>query len=143
MIGPGCLPRACGFGAGGLKKRTLAYTRTPRRKQRVRNNQALAGALGHDGNSTETIMTLFDHGPPEFPIATARAMQPRARLVAMLADLERWLDARWLWLKPRAVPCAVAGLGMMAVLASADYLAHPNGHATTQASAVYIQVAPR
>jgi hypothetical protein len=39
------------------------------------------------------------------------------------------MSARWAWFRPRTVPCAVAGLGMVAVIASAHYLAHPHDDA--------------
>ena len=43
----------------------------------------------------------------------------------MLAgDLARWLVTKWSWLRPRTVPVVVAALGLIAVLASADYLRH-------------------
>jgi hypothetical protein len=83
---------------------------------------------------------LFDHGPTEFPVATAVAREPRARMIALVADLQRWLSARWQWLRPRTVPCAVACLGMLALIASADYLAHQNVEAP---HVVHIDIAPR
>ncbi|HTL32652.1 MAG TPA: hypothetical protein VL326_05990 [Kofleriaceae bacterium] len=66
----------------------------------------------------------FDHGPSEFPLATIRPREARGRVIAAMAALQRWLVARWVWFKPRTMPCVVAGLGMMAVIAAADYLAH-------------------
>jgi len=71
-------------------------------------------------------IVLFDHGPAEFPVATARPRELRARAIALAAHLQLWLRARWAWFRPRTVPCAVAALGMIAVLASANYLAHWN-----------------
>ena len=66
----------------------------------------------------------FDHGPAEFPMATIRPREARGAVVAAVAALQRWLIARWQWFKPRTMPCVVAGLGMLAVIAAADYLAH-------------------
>jgi len=66
----------------------------------------------------------FDVGPAEFPVATLRPREARGRFVAAVAALQRWLFARWQWFKPRTMPCVVAGLGMLAVIAAADYLAH-------------------
>jgi hypothetical protein len=90
-------------------------------------------------------IVLFDHGPHEFPVATARPTEPRARAIALVADLQRWLAARWEWFKPRTVPCAVAGLGMIAVLASADYLAHHDDPCAAKkpANVVRVDLAPR
>ena len=121
MIGPGWLP---GYRPrlGAARKRTLAYTRQRRRSPRVHKKQDAAP------RAMNTEIVLFDHGPAEFPVATAVPREPRARLIATLADLKRWVAARWDWFKPRTVPCAVAGLGMVAVIASAHYLAHQHDH---------------
>ena len=118
MIGPGSLPRYRPRGVFPLSKRTLAYTRTRRKAKSSANKQA------HSTGPVNTEIVLFDHGPAEFPVATAVPREPRARLIATVADLKRWVAARWEWFKPRSVPCAVAGLGMVAVIASAHYLAH-------------------
>ena len=45
----------------------------------------------------------------------------------LVADLRRWLAARWTWLRPRTVPVVVAALGATFVLASAEYLSHGHG----------------
>ena len=117
MIGPGWLP---GYRprVGHARKRTLAYMRQRRRSPRAIKKQDAAP------RAMNTDIVLFDHGPAEFPVATAVPREPRARLIATVADLKRWVAARWEWFKPRSVPCAVAGLGMVAVIASAHYLAH-------------------
>lgn len=136
MIGPGWLP---GYRPRlQPRKRTLAYTRQRRRSHPRTKKQ--------DGapRTVNTEIVLFDHGPAEFPVATAVPREPRARVVAMLASLERWVRARWDWFKPRTVPCAVAVLGMVAVIASADYLAHQHDDDTSSARPriVRINVAP-
>lgn len=135
MIGPGWLP---GLRTRAPRRHTLAYMRGRRRSRARANKQATPAP------SVNTEIVLFDHGPAEFPVATAVPREPRARAIALAAALERWLLARWHWLKPRTVPCAVAGLGMWAVLASADYLAHQHGtQAKSDARVVQIQIAPR
>jgi hypothetical protein len=98
------------------KRLTFAYTRPRRRPARRKEAQ-------HEAD-VNTEIVAFDHGPAEFPVATVRPRETRGRAVAALADLQRWMMARWNWFKPRTVPCAVAALGMLAVIASADYLAH-------------------
>ncbi len=115
MIGPGWLP---GYKARPPRQRTLAYTRQ-RRRARDR-----AKTTGPSPQMPNTDLVLFDHGPTEFPVATAVPREPRARAIALVANLERWVAARWAWFRPRTVPCAVAALGMIAVMASVDYLAH-------------------
>jgi hypothetical protein len=126
-------------GLSPLSKRTIAYTRRRRKKSRPVEKQA------RSARPVNTEIVLFDHGPAEFPVAAVRPREPSARAVAAIASLQRWLAARWQWLRPRAVPCAVAGLGMVAVLAFSDYLAHykedcSNTHAPAP---VHIDLAPR
>lgn len=62
---------------------------------------------------------IFDHPPAELPVATLRG---RAWAEQLGLDLRSWLAARWRWLKPRSIPCAVAIAGMLGVMASATYL---------------------
>lgn len=116
MIGPGWLPGT--RLRPNMRKRTLAYTRTRRRARPQANKQApIAGVP-----NTEPV--LFDHRPAEFPVATTVPHAPRAQAIALAADLRRWLLARWQWFKPRTVPCAVAMLGMIAVIAFSNYLSN-------------------
>ncbi|HEY5927074.1 MAG TPA: hypothetical protein VIV11_35545 [Kofleriaceae bacterium] len=85
----------------------------------------------------------FDHGPAEFPVATVRPREARARAIALVGSLQRWLVARWQWFKPRTVPCAVAALGMIAVLASAHYLANHKDDNCLKRHIVQVDLAPR
>jgi hypothetical protein len=133
MIGPGWLPR---YRPLGLRRPTLAYNRRRRRSQ-PRGNQAPRTASSHPE------LVQFDRGPAEFPVAMIRPREPRARMVALAAGLQRWLVARWQWFRPRTVPVAVAALGMIAVLKSADYLAHHHGDPAPNARVVHIDLAPR
>jgi hypothetical protein len=136
VIGPGWLPGVRARPMSSLKRRTLAYTRTRRRSQRRPNHKTTSPTTA----STELV--LFAHGPAEFPIATVRARELRARVIMLVADLQRWFAARWQWLRPRTVPCAVACLGMIAILASADYLAHQHVEHVTASHVVHIDLAP-
>jgi len=130
---PGYRPR----GVSPLSKRTLAYTRMRRKAKSSANKQA------HSTGPVNTEIVLFDHGPAEFPVASMRPRETRGRIVAAVASLQAWLVARWQWLRPRSVPCAVAALGMIAVLAAANYLAHYQGACShdAPAAAVYIEIA--
>lgn len=139
MIGPGWLPGYRARHSLPTRRHTLAYMRSRRARSRSTNKQATRQQLSN------TEIVIFDYGPSEFPVATAVPRAPRARAIAMAAALQRWLAARWLWLKPRAVPCAVAGLGMIAILAFSDYLANQHGKtiASKDARVVHIDIAPR
>jgi len=72
-------------------------------------------------------IVIFDHGPAEFPVATVVPHDPGSRARVLVADLGRWLAARWTWLRPRMVPVVVAALGASLVIASAEYLSHAHG----------------
>ena len=121
------------------RRRTLAYTRTRKRARARRQKQAPVT------RTVNTEIVPFDHGPVEFPVATARPRDGRARLIALVSDLQRWLLTRWYWLRPRTVPCAVAVLGMVAVLAAANYLAHyqEDSYASPDARVIHIDLANR
>ena len=114
MIGPGWLPGT--RLRPTHRKRTLAYTRTRRRARPRPNKEAPIPGVPN------TDPVLFDLRPAEFPIAQAVPHEPRARAIALAADAKRWVVARWQWFRPRTVPCAVAALGMVAVLAFSNYL---------------------
>lgn len=62
---------------------------------------------------------IFDQPPAELPVATLR---PRDSGEQLLLAVRGWLASKWRWLRPRAIPVAVAFAGMLAVLASASYL---------------------
>lgn len=114
MIGPGWLPGK----PRAARRHTLAYTRMRRRARSRAKPPAPSPRVAN------TDLVLFDHHGAEFPTATVLPREPRARAIVLLANFERWLAARWAWFRPRSIPCAVAGLGMVAVMASANYLAH-------------------
>jgi hypothetical protein len=137
VLEPGWLPAT---GARNVLGRTGSYTRRRRRRRSRTIRQAAPASV------VNTEIVLFDHGPAEFPVATAVPREARARAIAVAADLKRWLRARWEWFRPRSVPCAVACLGMLATLKSAEYLAHQHHAASlgpTQAHVVHVQIAPR
>jgi hypothetical protein len=118
VIGPGWLPRPI----SRLRKRTLAYTRVRRRHTRSRSKpEAKTAPRSHHE------IVIFDHGPIEFPIATIVPHDPASRVRVLVADIRRWLAARWAWLRPRTVPVVVAALGATFVIASAEYLSHGHG----------------
>lgn len=136
MIGPGSLPRYRPRAL--LHRSTLAYRRVRKRSRPRANLAAKTTRVPH------TEIVLFDHGPAEFPLATMRPRETGARVTAALGALQRWLVDRWHWLRPRSVPCAVAALGMIAVMASADYLAHYEEDCVSQhAVPVHVDLAPR
>lgn len=133
-VGPGWLPR---YRPRGLR-RPLAYSRLRRRAYARTNKQA------RDAIPVNTEIVAFDHGPAEFPIATLRPHSASARMTALVGALEKWLAARWQWFRPRTVPCAVAGLGMMAVLAFSEYLTNEDAEtAHAVPSAVRVDLASR
>jgi hypothetical protein len=135
VIGPGWLPRYRPRGLVTLGRRRRAFRIGSRAQKRSRPAQDTGTAL---------YAVELRHAGSEFPLATARPREARAQFVALAGALQRWLVARWQWLRPRSVPCAVACLGMIAVLAFSDYLAHYNdGKQIKRAAVGHIEVAPR
>lgn len=105
------------------KKLPFTYMR---RRQRRRQK----GAQPIERVQAETV--AFDHGPTEFPVATMRPREARGQAIAAVAAFQRWLVARWQWFKPRTLPCVVAALGLVAIVAAGDYLAHHLDQPTPQ-----------
>lgn len=134
MIRVGWLPQ---YRLRGIRKTPLVYRR--RRKPVRRRVQIVAPPI----EVVNSELSRFDHGPAEFPLATARPREPRARVLALAGALQRWLVSRWHWLRPRTVPVAVAGLGMYAVISAAEYLAHYQEAPAPSAQVVYIDLQPR
>ncbi|HEY5945978.1 MAG TPA: hypothetical protein VIV40_10835 [Kofleriaceae bacterium] len=138
MIGPGWLPRYRPRGVVPLSKRITMYTRRRAKPRRV------AAPPDRGGESAYRVDLGVDHGlVAELPVAALRPREARGRMIALVAALQSWLVARWQWLRPRSVPCAVAALGMIAVVASANYLAHYNEDANDAPASVRIDLAPR
>jgi hypothetical protein len=137
VIGPGWLPTR----PLRLKPRTLAYIRVRRgaaRKSRphpAHRPVSPANAATAANPACDDLTMLFQAHPAEFPIATLRARDPRTQARVLVGDLRRWLLSTVSWIRPRTVPFVVAALGLIAVLASADYLQHvkvaPMHHSST------------
>lgn len=115
MIGTGWFawqPRT--IGGTIVRRRTPPYTRRRRIARRRLPKAAHRPFAGDTGDM------LFDQ-VRELPVATVRRA-PRSTLGRLGGDLVRWLATRWSWIRPRAIPLAVAALGMFAVIGAAGYL---------------------
>ena len=112
MIGPGWLP-ARPRPLGLVRRRTLPYTDRRRRAAARRSD----GARRLRSVNNEDM--IFDRPPAELPVATLRPREPGTRIAVAV---RHWFARRWSWLRPRTVPVAVAFVGMLAVLGSANYL---------------------
>lgn len=95
-------------------RRTTTYTPRRRRQPRpVHQNTGRTRETSYNGDM------IFDQPPRELPVAT---LQSRDSKVRFAMATRQWLVARWSWFRPRAIPVVVAFAGMLAVLASANYL---------------------
>jgi hypothetical protein len=106
------------------KRLAVTYTRMRRRQPRRQKEAKRTERVQVETMALCAASDLSRYAPTEFPMATIRPREARGRAVAAVAALRRWVLARWQWFKPRSMPCVVAGLGMLAVIAAADYLAH-------------------
>jgi hypothetical protein len=102
------------------RRLTPTYTRRVPVRVRVKTRRPRTGPrrchVNHEG--------MFLEQPRELPVATVlRASAPWSSRIA--GDLQRWLLARWAFLRPRMVPVIVAAIGMVLVLNAVNYLAHP------------------
>ncbi len=113
MISPGWLPTR----PLRMKQRVLAYTRV-RRRISTKPRAPVAP------RTSDAVGLVFHSGAVEFPVATLRSRDPKIQARVLVGDLRRWLLSMLSWLRPRTVPFVVAALGLVAILASADYLQH-------------------
>ncbi|MBX3160926.1 MAG: hypothetical protein KF773_33505 [Deltaproteobacteria bacterium] len=95
-------------------RRTWTYTRRRRGAVPAQKRRAPSPVAPYTGDM------LFDQTPRELPVATVHT---RGR-AAVAAALQRWLAAKWTWLRPRSVPVLVAFVGMLAVVGSVNALTH-------------------
>ena len=98
----------------GVRRRTLPYS-----GRRSRRRGGAGSARAPRAAAVDNADMIFDQPPAELPVATLR---PRDSASQLLLDARGWLAARWQWLRPRAIPVAVAFAGMIGVLVSASYL---------------------
>ncbi len=113
MIGPGWMPSRP---VSHLKRRPLAYARLRRSGARKPH-----GSPTRNGTALPDEPVIFQTGPVELTMAILRSRTTSVRIRAMLAQ---WRSSSWSWLRPRTVPVMVAALGLVAVLASQNYLRH-------------------
>jgi hypothetical protein len=59
---------------------------------------------------------------PRAPLPTATLVRGAGAAQTLMGELRGWLAGQAAWLRPRAIPMAVAFAGMLAVLASVSYL---------------------
>jgi len=65
---------------------------------------------------------VFDGPAAELPVARLMPNAPYARRRAIAADLDRWLAARWDWVRARTVPLLAAFLGLLVTLGAVKYV---------------------
>lgn len=96
-----------------VARRTPTYTL--RRFRKPRRTRSCDAPRAERSNTSDMI---FDHRA-ELPTAT---LLPRDSSAQLSLDARNWFGKRWQWLRPRTVPVLVAFVGMLAILASANYL---------------------
>lgn len=134
MIGPGWLPSRP-RPLGRVRRGLFAYT-LRRRRRRTGPRPAVRVAADAAATPWHASDTLFD-GLAELPTATLLPGTAEARRRVIGSHLRRWLDIRWAWLRPRAVPMIVALAGMMAVLGTTKYLSSYAGGGPRRSFLIY------
>lgn len=128
MISPGFI---CARPRPLTKRRTLSYTRVRRDPRR---RTSASPARGEDRGM------LWNRGR-ELPTATI-LRAPHSGLARALGGFARWLQDRWSFVRPRAVPAIVALVGMFAVLNAVNYLARAPAVAIEQQAPPRTDVQP-
>ncbi len=109
MIGPGWMPSRPRPMA--KVRRMVRYVPRGRRKPVV----ATAAAAPIDA-------VLFARSQAALPVATLMPRRGEGRRAVIRGALGRWAEARWLWLRPRAIPLVVAFMSLVGVLDARSYL---------------------
>ena len=111
MIGPGWMPSR----PRPLKtqvRRLVSYT--PFRRVRPRP----AGAATPD----DAARGWFADRKAKLPVATLLPRRADGRPAVITGALQRWVEHRWMWVKPRVIPLFVAFMGLLGVLNARHYL---------------------
>jgi hypothetical protein len=117
MIGPGWMPSR----PRPLKqplRRLVPYAPLPRRRSRA------AGTGVHDAATPEVIAPreLFAERRAALPVALLLPRRGEGRPTVLTGAFQRWLAARWMWVKPRFIPLLVATMGLLGVMNARHYL---------------------
>jgi len=123
VIGPGWMP-SLPRPLVRAKRGVFGYASWRTRRRRRRSRPDRWPPIAHDPAAVECG---FDGAPASLPIATLRATATHARHRVIVGDLQRWLVARWVWLRPRSIPILVAFAALPAMLALVDLVKHPEG----------------
>jgi hypothetical protein len=93
----------------------------------------------HGAGDVRSAAVSWDGEPaPRAPLPIATLVRGAGTAQALVGELRGWLAGQAAWLRPRAIPMAVAFAGMLAVLASVSYLNSMNvgKHAEQHAQAM-------
>ena len=111
MITPGSMPNY----RTRVAKKKLSYVRPRRRGKRSREGLAAREAAA--------LLELASASmPAELPAARLRVRGVTAAAVA--GSFVAWLRDQARWLRPRAIPAAVALIGLVGLMATTSYIAH-------------------
>lgn len=108
MIGPGWMPSRPRPMA--KVKRLVRYVPRVRRKP-----------VSHEAPAAVEV-ALFASSVAALPVATLMPRRGDGRPAVIRGALGRWTEARWRWLRPRAIPLLVAFMGLVGVLNARSYL---------------------
>jgi hypothetical protein len=69
-----------------------------------------------------TLRGVFAERRAALPVALLLPRRGEGRPAVLTGALQRWLAARWMWVRPRFIPLLVAFMGMLGVLNARSYL---------------------
>ncbi|HET9622253.1 MAG TPA: hypothetical protein VFP84_12860 [Kofleriaceae bacterium] len=102
-------------------RRLVPYAPLPRRRTRA------AGTGVHDAAQPanpdlEAPRGVFAERRAALPVALLLPRRGEGRPAVLTGAFQRWLAARWMWVKPRFIPLLVATMGLLGVLNARSYL---------------------
>lgn len=111
MIGPGWMP-----------SRPRPMSKVRRLVPHLRRSRRKPAAVPGEPVIQEPGSGPFASRKAKLPVATLRPQRGDGRQTVLTGALQRWLEARWLWLRPRFIPLLVAFMGLVGVLNARSYL---------------------
>ena len=113
MIAPGCMPS---YRARGPRK-VMSYVRVRKRAKKARGPAPPPATADRE---LDLELVALAAGSGELPVARVRTRGLSAE--ALAGAFAAWLGEQVRWLRPRAIPGAIAFVGLFGIMAATSYL---------------------
>jgi hypothetical protein len=133
VIGPGWMPSRP-RPLGRVRRGIASYAPYLRRGRRARaaapvpvpvpvpGSSAAPGSSADPAPVRDELAGPFADRKAKLPVATLLPRRTDGRPAVITGALQRWIEQRWMWVRPRAIPLFVAFMGLVGVLNARRYL---------------------